>query len=66
MGTTERVLSGDIRAVARLIRDIDDNIPEAHETLRDFYPATGKASVISITGAPGVGKSTLVDQMIRT
>ncbi|MDP6178479.1 MAG: methylmalonyl Co-A mutase-associated GTPase MeaB [Desulfatiglandales bacterium] len=60
----EKVIAGDVRAVARLIRDIDDGIPEARETLKALYPHTGKAFVIGITGAPGVGKSTLVDQMV--
>ncbi len=64
MGIPEKIISGDIRAVARLIRDIDDNIPEAREVLKDLYPYTGKAYVVGITGAPGVGKSTLVDQMV--
>ena len=60
----ERVKSGDVRAVARLIRDIDDGMPGVREILKDLYPSTGKAYIIGITGAPGVGKSTLVDQMI--
>jgi LAO/AO transport system kinase len=60
----EKVVNGDVRAVARLIRDIDDGIPEVRETLKALYPVTGKAYVIGITGAPGVGKSTLVDQMV--
>ena len=64
MGIPEKIISGEIRAVARLIRDIDDNIPEAREVLKDLYPYTGKAYVVGITGAPGVGKSTLVDQMV--
>jgi len=64
MGIAEKVTSGDIRAVARLIRDIDDKVPEAREVLKDLYPSTGKAYVVGITGAPGVGKSTLVDQMV--
>ena len=64
MGIAEKVISGDIRAVARLIRDIDDKIPEAREVLKDLYPSTGRAYVVGITGAPGVGKSTLVDQMV--
>jgi LAO/AO transport system kinase len=64
MGIAEKVTSGDIRAVARLIRDIDDKIPEAREVLKDLYPSTGRAYVVGITGAPGVGKSTLVDQMV--
>ncbi len=60
----EKVRVGDIRAVARLIRDIDDGADGVRETLKQLYPYTGKAYVIGITGAPGVGKSTLVDQMI--
>jgi LAO/AO transport system kinase len=64
MEIAEKITSGDIRAVARLIRDIDDKVPEAREVLKDLYPSTGKAYVVGITGAPGVGKSTLVDQMV--
>jgi LAO/AO transport system kinase len=60
----EKVLAGDIRAVARLIRDIDDDAPEVRECLKKLYCHTGKAYVIGITGSPGVGKSTLVDRMI--
>lgn len=60
----EKVIAGDVRSVARLIRDIDDGMPGAREILKELYPYTGKANVIGITGAPGVGKSTLVDQMI--
>jgi LAO/AO transport system kinase len=60
----ESVVAGDVRAVARLIRDIDDGIPGVRETLKALYPYTGRAYVIGVTGAPGVGKSTLVDQMV--
>lgn len=62
--TAKKIASGDVRTVARLIRDIDDGIPEVREVLKALYPYTGKAYVLGITGAPGVGKSTLVDQMI--
>ncbi len=64
MEIVQKIKTGDIRAVARLIRDIDDNIPEAREVLKELYSATGNAYVIGVTGAPGVGKSTLVDQMV--
>lgn len=62
--TVEKVISGDIRSVARLIRDIDDGVPAVRKVLKALYPHTGKAYVVGITGAPGVGKSTLVDQML--
>jgi len=60
----KKIIAGDVRTVARLIRDIDDGIPEVREVLKKLYPYTGNAYVIGITGAPGVGKSTLVDQMV--
>jgi LAO/AO transport system kinase len=64
MSIAERIVSGDVRATARLLRDIDDQIPSAREILKELYPHTGKAHVIGFTGSPGVGKSTLVDQIV--
>ena len=61
----EKVVKGDVRSVARLLRDIDDGMPGVRETLKELYPHTGKAYVLGITGAPGVGKSTLVDQLLN-
>ncbi len=63
MDIIEQITSGDVRATARLLRDIDDEIPSARAILRELYPHTGRAYVIGFTGAPGVGKSTLVDQL---
>ena len=62
--TVEKVIAGDVRTVARLISDIDDGKPEAWEILKMLYPHTGNAYIIGITGAPGVGKSTLVDKIV--
>ncbi len=63
MDIIQQITSGDIRATARLLRDIDDEIPSAQLILRELYAHTGKAFVIGFTGSPGVGKSTLVDQL---
>jgi len=66
MTLAKRILDGDIRAASRLMRDIDDRIPSALESLKELYPKTGKAYIIGITGPPGSGKSTLVDKMVDT
>jgi LAO/AO transport system kinase len=58
------VLAGEIRAGARLMRDIDDRRPEALAALKALFPHTGKAYVVGITGNPGAGKSTVVDALI--
>lgn len=63
MSIVDQILAGEVRATARLLRDIDDRIPSARDILRELYPHTGKAYVIGFTGSPGVGKSTLVDQL---
>uniref|UniRef100_A0A7C3UXL3 Methylmalonyl Co-A mutase-associated GTPase MeaB n=1 Tax=Desulfobacca acetoxidans TaxID=60893 RepID=A0A7C3UXL3_9BACT len=63
--TVERILAGEVRAAARLIRDLDDGVPEAREILKHLYAKTGRAHIIGITGSPGVGKSTLTDRLIQ-
>lgn len=63
-GLSKKILGGDVRAAAKLMRAIEDDISEATGELQKLYPHTGKAFVIGITGAPGVGKSTLVDALI--
>ena len=60
----ERVIKGDVRAAARLMRLIDDAQPEAEAALRELWPSTGRAQIVGITGNPGAGKSTLVDRLI--
>jgi LAO/AO transport system kinase len=60
----ERVLSGDVRAAARLMRDLDDRLPPAEASLRALFPRTGHAYVVGLTGSPGSGKSSLTDRLI--
>ena len=60
----DRVVAGDVRAAARLMRDLDDRVPGAIDELRALFPHTGRALVIGITGNPGAGKSTVVDGLI--
>jgi len=61
----DRIRSGDVRALARAISTIEDNRPESRELLKALFSFTGRARVIGLTGAPGAGKSTLVDQLAR-
>lgn len=63
MSLAEKILQGDIRSAARLMRDIDDGFESAFDELKLLYPHSGNAYLIGITGPPGAGKSTLVDQV---
>lgn len=56
---------GDMRTLARAIRLLDDDPVRGRETLREVYSKTGRAWIIGVTGPAGVGKSTLVNQVIR-
>ncbi len=64
MNQKDLIINGDIRAVAKLMRDIDDGFISAIDELKNLFPYTGNAYIVGITGPPGAGKSTLVDQMI--
>ncbi len=58
-----QVRSGDVRALSRAVSAIENRAPEAERLLRQLFPNTGHAYRIGITGAPGTGKSTLVDRL---
>jgi GTPase len=60
---TEQIRSGDVRAVSRAVSAIENREPGAEEILRQVFPYTGHAYRIGVTGAPGTGKSTLVDRL---
>jgi LAO/AO transport system kinase len=59
----DAVLAGDARAIARAISLIEDEAADAAALIGHIYPRTGRAYLIGITGAPGTGKSTLVDAL---
>jgi LAO/AO transport system kinase len=63
MTSTDPILQGDRLALARLLTQIENESPEGLETLGALYPHTGQAHLVGITGAPGTGKSTLVNQL---
>ncbi len=60
----DKILEGNVGAAARLMRGVEDEVPNAIEELKNLYPHTGSAHIVGMTGAPGVGKSTLVDTLI--
>ncbi len=66
MSTTlaDRVLAGDPRAIARAISLVEDERPAGADLVRAVFARTGRAYLTGITGAPGAGKSTLVDRLI--
>jgi LAO/AO transport system kinase len=59
----ELVRSGDVRAISRAITAIENHHAEAEELLRRLFASTGRAYLTGVTGAPGTGKSTLVDRL---
>jgi LAO/AO transport system kinase len=59
----EQVRAGDVRAVSRAITAIENHQADAEALLRLLFPHTGQAYLTGITGAPGTGKSTLVDRL---
>lgn len=61
----ERLLSGDRRALARMVTLIENEVPQAQRYLAELHQYAGKAHIVGVTGAPGAGKSTLVTQLVR-
>jgi len=61
----ERIRAGELRALARAISTVEDRTPESTELLKALFPYSGNAVLLGLTGSPGAGKSTLVDQVAR-
>ena len=59
----ERIASGETTAVARAISRVEDGASDASDLMKEVFARAGKALVIGITGAPGAGKSTIVDKL---
>jgi LAO/AO transport system kinase len=57
--------SGDVRALSRAISNVENRAAGSSELLKALFPHTGKGRIIGLTGPPGAGKSTLVDQIAR-
>ena len=57
--------AGDTRALARLISLVEDESPQVRSVIKDLLPDTGRARIVGLTGAPGVGKSTVTGALLR-
>ncbi len=58
-----RIRAGEVRALSRAISTVEDHTPESTELLKALFPYSGNAMLLGLTGSPGAGKSTLVDQV---
>jgi len=64
MSLVDELLKGEPRAIAKAISLVENETEGVQELVRTIFPSTGNATIIGITGAPGSGKSTLVDHLV--
>jgi len=60
----DQARAGDVRALARLLSLVEDESPQVRSVIKDLLPDTGRARIIGLTGAPGVGKSTVTGALV--
>lgn len=65
MTYSKAVLEGNRLALARLLTQVENDIPDGRLALNELFPHTGRAHLVGVTGAPGTGKSSLVNQLAR-
>ena len=63
MSLASSVLAGERLALARLLSQIENDNPAGREALAELFPYTGQAHLVGVTGAPGTGKSSLVNRL---
>lgn len=63
MTSSQAILEGDRLALARLLTKVENNSQEGRDALMELFPHTGRAHLVGVTGAPGTGKSSLVNQL---
>lgn len=65
MDLVKELLGGSRLALARSITAVENGYDNAIQIMKDIYPHTGKARILGVTGAPGAGKSTLTDKIVK-
>ena len=65
MDLIKELLEGSRLALARSITAVENEYDNAIDIMKAIYPRTGKARILGITGAPGAGKSTLTDKVVK-
>jgi LAO/AO transport system kinase len=63
MSLITSVLDGERLALAKLLSQIENDQPQGRKALSELFPYTGRAHLVGVTGAPGTGKSSLVNQL---
>jgi LAO/AO transport system kinase len=65
MDIVEKILSGDRRALSKLITTVENDLFKSYPVIDKLFAFTGNAKIIGVTGSPGSGKSSMVNQMVR-